>query len=376
LGRRSSLPAGEGAATPAQPDHGGTEAAVATKIGINGLGRIGSLVLRAGLDYPDLDFVAVNDLTDPTTLAYLFEFNSVHGAFEGTVEAEQDALVIDGKRIVVYHEKDPTKIPWEDQGVEVVIESTGVFENRQAASKHLHGTVKKVVITAPAKNVPTLLVMGVNEDAYDPTKDDVVAMGSCTTYALSAVAKVLNDKFGIVRAMVNTTHAYTNTQPLLDKPMDSLRRSRAGAINIVPTTTGAVRAVAQAIPELQGKLDGVAVRVPVPDGSLIDLTCVLQREVSADEVNQALTEAAQSDQLSPYLAATDQPVVSTDIIGVDQSSIVDKSLTMAMGNLVKVFSWYDNEWSFALRVNDVTELVASKLNLGTGAGTAPSSPHR
>ncbi len=346
---------------------------MATRVGINGLGRIGSLALRAGLDYPDLEFVAANDLTDPKTLAYLFEFNSVHGAFEGTVEAESDALIVDGQRIHVFHEKDPAKIPWGDLGVEVVIESTGVFENLAGASKHLQGGAKQVIITAPAKDVPTCLVMGVNQDAYDPKRDDVICMGSCTTYALAAVAKVLDDKFGIVRAMVNTTHAYTNTQPLLDRPMDSLRRSRAGALNIVPTTTGAVRAVGRVVSTLDGKLDGVAVRVPVPDGSLLDLTCVLKRDVTVEEVNQAFDEAAQSEELSPYLAAIDTPVVSTDIIGVDQSSVVDKSLTMAMGSLVKVFSWYDNEWSFALRVCDVTSYVSTRQHAGVGAGQRTGS---
>lgn len=348
---------------------------MATRVGINGLGRIGSLVLRAGLDYPDLQFVAVNDLTEPDMLAYLFEFNSVHGAFDGTVEVENDALVIDGERIRVFHEKDPAQIPWSDVGVDVVIESTGVFENLAAASKHLQGGAKKVIITAPAKDVPTLLVMGVNEDMYNPQKDDVVAMGSCTTYALSAVLKVMNDKFGVKRAMVNTTHAYTNTQALLDKPVaNNMRRSRAAAINIVPTTTGAVRAVTKALPEMKDKIDGIAVRVPVPDGSLIDLTCIVSRPVTVEEINNAFEEAAQSERLSPYLAAVDKPIVSTDVIGVDQSSIVDLTLTMVNGELVKVFSWYDNEWSFALRVNDVTSYIADKLSTRVGAhpGSHPS----
>ncbi len=334
---------------------------MATRIGINGLGRIGSLVLRAGLDYPDLEFVAVNDLADSKTLAYLFEFNSVHGAYEGSVEAEAEALVIDGQRVRVFHERDPARIPWRDVGAEIVLEATGVFENLAAASKHLQAGARKVIITAPARDVPLTIVMGVNEDAYDPRRDDVVAMGSCTTYALAPVAKVLSDRFGIERAFVNTTHAYTNTQPLLDKPMENLRRSRAGALNIVPTTTGAVRAVGNVIPELQGKLDGVAVRVPVPDGSLLDLTCILEREATVDEINQAFDEAARSERLSPYLTTVDAPLVSTDVIGVDQSSIVDKTLTMASGRLVKVFSWYDNEWAFALRVCDLASYLAQRL---------------
>lgn len=345
---------------------------MATKIGINGMGRIGSLALRAGLDYPDLEFVAVNDLTKPETLAYLFEFNSVHGVFEGTVEWEPGALIIDGQRIKVLHEKDPTKIPWRDLGVEIVIESTGVFETMEGASKHLQAGAKQVIITAPAKDVPVCLVMGVNQQVYQPGQDKVVCMGSCTTHALAAVAKVLNDKFGIIKAFVNTTHAYTNTQALLDRPMDNLRRSRAGAINIVPTTTGAVRAVGKVIPELQGKLDGVAVRVPVPDGSLLDLTCLLGRETTVDEINDTLRQAAQGEELSPYMAAIDTPIVSTDIIGVDQSSVVDLTLTGVMGNFVKVFTWYDNEWSFALRVDDLTTYIAQRLTVP--AGTPSGAP--
>lgn len=352
----------------ASPEIQAREVAVATRIGINGMGRIGSLVLRAGLDYPDLEFVAVNDLAPVETLAYLFEFNSVHGVYEGTVEAEPDAIVIDGQRIRVFQERDPAKIPWGQLGVDVVIESTGLFESMDAASKHLQGGAKKVIITAPAKNVPTCLVMGVNQQSYDPNKEDVLCMGSCTTHALALVAKVLNDKFGIEKGYVNTTHAYTNTQPLEDKPMgNDLRRSRAGAMNIVPTTTGAVRAVSKVIPELQGKIEGYAVRVPVPDGSLLDLTAILGRSVTTDELKQVFQEAAQSDELTPYLAAIETPIVSTDIIGVDQSSVVDLTLTGAMGSFVKVFTWYDNEWSFALRVNDVASYVAERLPSHAGS---------
>lgn len=334
---------------------------MATRVGINGLGRIGSLVLRAGLDYPDLQFVAVNDLADVKSLAYLFEFNSVHGAFDGTVEILDSTLSIDGERIQVFHEKDPAKIPWKDAGVDIVIESTGVFENLAAASKHLQAGARKAIITAPAKDVPTTLVMGVNQDTYAPERDDVVAMGSCTTYALAPVVKVLHERFGFKRGFVNTTHAYTNTQALLDKPLENLRRSRAAAINIVPTTTGAVRAVGKVIPEVNGKIDGIAVRVPVPDASLLDLTCELERDVTVEEINRAFDDAAESEELSPFLAAIDMPVVSTDIIGVDQSSVIDKTLTMVNGPIVKVFSWYDNEWAFALRVCDLTSYIADRL---------------
>lgn len=349
---------------------------MATKVGINGFGRIGSLVLRAGLDFPDLEFVAVNDLADINTLAYLFEFNSVHGAFEGTVEVQGDSLVVDGEQIKVFHEKDPAQIPWKDVGVDIVIESTGVFETMAAASKHLQAGARKVIITAPAKDVPTVLVMGVNQDAYNPNTENVVAMGSCTTHALAPVVKVLNDKFGIKRGFVNTTHAYTNTQALLDRPVgNDPRRSRAAAINIVPTTTGAVRAVGKVIPEMAGKIEGVAVRVPVPDGSLLDLTCVLNREVTTEELNKAFHDASQTEDLSPIMAAINTPIVSTDIVGVDQSSVVDTTLSMAFGDLVRVFSWYDNEWSFALRVNDVTSYVAERLPAPAGKKASQSSAH-
>lgn len=342
---------------------------MATKIGINGMGRIGSLALRAGLEYPDLEFVAVNDLTQAETLAYLFEFNSVHGTYEGSVEVVDDAIVVDGQPIRVFHEKDPAKIPWRDVGVDVVLESTGSFESLGGASKHLQAGPRKVVITAPADDVPTCLVMGVNEDAYQPDVDSVICMGSCTTYALAVVAKVLEEKFGIERAFVNTAHAYTNSQALLDRPAESLRRSRAGAVNIVPTTTGAVRAVGRVIPSLAGKLDGIALRVPVPDGSLIDLTCILRKAATVAQLHQAFDEATAREELAPYLATIDAPVVSSDIIGVDQSSIVDKTLTMASGHLAKVFSWYDNEWSFALRVCDVASFVGARLGAPVRART-------
>jgi glyceraldehyde 3-phosphate dehydrogenase len=346
------------------------EGYVATRVGINGLGRIGTLVLRAGLDDPDLDFVAVNDVTKPEVLAYLFEFNSVHGTYDGSVEARDSTLVVDGHEIKVYAERDPSRIPWQEAGVDVVLEATGVFEDRPNASRHLQAGAKKVVITTPARDVSTCLVMGVNEDAYDPEQDDVICMGSCTTYALAPIAKILNDTFGIQRAFVNTTHAYTNTQPLLDKPMENLRRSRAGGLNIVPTTTGAVRVVGTVIPELAGKIEGIAVRVPVPDVSLIDMTCVLNRDVTVDEVNRAFDLAARSDRLSPYIAAIESPVVSSDMIGIDQSSVVDKSLTLAMGSFVKIFAWYDNEWSFALRVCDVASFVGERLGSTVGAASS------
>ncbi|MBI2955459.1 MAG: type I glyceraldehyde-3-phosphate dehydrogenase [Chloroflexi bacterium] len=334
---------------------------MSVKVGINGLGRIGSLVLRSILGVRDLEVVAVNDLTKPDTLAYLFQFNSVHGTYRGHVDSTQSSLIINGKQIRVFAERDPAKIPWRDSGVEIVVESTGRFENQQDASKHLAGGVRKVIITAPAKGVERTLVLGVNEDTYDPGKHDVVAMGSCTTYALAPVAKVLNERFGIVYGFINTAHAYTNTQALLDKPVDGKRRSRAAAVNIVPTTTGAAKAIGLVIPELEGRMDGCAIRVPVPDGSIVDLTCVLNRDVTVEEVNQAFREAAQSERLRKYLTASDKELVSSDIIGTSHSSIVDTTLTMAKGNLVKVFAWYDNEWSFSMRVADLTAYIAKRL---------------
>ncbi len=331
------------------------------KVGINGLGRIGSLALRAALKNRDIDVVAVNDLTKPDTLAYLFQLNSVHGTFQGQIDLTKDSLIINGKQIHVFAERDPSKIPWRDFGVDLVIESTGRFENKQDASKHMQGGARKVIITAPAKGVERTLVLGVNEDSYDAAQHDVVAMGSCTTYALAPVAKVLNERFGIVYGFINTTHAYTNTQALLDKPIDSKRRSRAAAINLVPTTTGAAKAIGLVIPELEGKLDGIAVRAPVADGSIIDLTCTLRREVTAEEINQAFREASQGERLRKYMAVSDKELVSSDIIGTTHSSIVDATLTMAKGNLVKMFAWYDNEWSFALRVVDLAVYIAKRM---------------
>ncbi len=334
---------------------------MATRVGINGLGRIGSQVLRKGLDNPQLEFVAVNDLTDADTLAYLLKFDSVHGIFPGQVEARGDSLIVNGRAIRVFAERDPSRIPWRDVGAELVIESTGRFESFDAASKHLQAGARKVIITAPAKGVQRTLVYGVNEGTYDPSGDAVVAMGSCTTYALAATLKVLDERFGVKRGFINTTHAYTNTQALLDHPVDGKRRSRAAAINLVPTTTGAARAIGQVLPQLQGKMDGLAIRAPVPDGSILDTTCVLSREVTVDELNQAFRDSARQKPLGDVLTTSDQQIVSTDIVGTRHSAIVDTTLTMASGDLVKVFTWYDNEGSFALRVVDLAAYVAQRM---------------
>ena len=337
---------------------------MAIKVGINGLGRIGSQVLRKGIGNPELEFVAVNDLTNADTLAYLLKFDSVHGTFPGEVEARGDVLVVDGRQIRVFSERDPAKIPWQSVGVELVIESTGRFESKDAASKHLQAGARKVIITAPAKGVERTLVYGVNEQTYDPAKHDVVAMGSCTTYALAPTLKVLDERFGIKRGFINTTHAYTNTQALLDHPVDSKRRCRSAAINLVPTTTGAARAIGEVLPQLKGRMDGLAIRAPVPDGSILDTTCVLNREVTVDEVNQAFREAAHQQPLGQVLRTNDAQIVSTDVIGTRHSAIVDTTLTMASGDLVKVFTWYDNEAAFALRVVDLAAYVAKRMPIG------------
>jgi len=337
---------------------------MAIKVGINGLGRIGSQVLRKGIGNPEIDLVAVNDLTEADTLAYLLKFDSVHGTYPGEVEARGDALVVDGHQIRVFSERDPAKIPWRSVGVELVIESTGRFEDRADASKHLQAGAHKVIITAPAKGVERTLVYGVNEQTYDPAKHDVVAMGSCTTYALAPTLKVLDERFGIKRGFINTTHAYTNTQALLDHPVDSKRRCRSAAINLVPTTTGAARAIGEVLPQLKGKMDGLAVRAPVPDGSILDTTCVLDREVTVDEVNQAFREAAHQQPLGQVLRTNDEQIVSTDVVGTRHSAIVDTTLTMASGDLVKVFTWYDNEAAFALRVVDLAAYVAKRMPIG------------
>jgi glyceraldehyde 3-phosphate dehydrogenase len=318
-------------------------------------------VLRKGIGNPEIDLVAVNDLTEADTLAYLLKFDSVHGTYPGEVEARGDALVVDGHQIRVFSERDPAKIPWRSVGVELVIESTGRFENRADASKHLQAGAHKVIITAPAKGVERTLVYGVNEQTYDPAKHDVVAMGSCTTYALAPTLKVLDERFGIKRGFINTTHAYTNTQALLDHPVDSKRRCRSAAINLVPTTTGAARAIGEVLPQLKGKMDGLAVRAPVPDGSILDTTCVLDREVTVDEVNQAFREAAHQQPLGQVLRTNDEQIVSTDVVGTRHSAIVDTTLTMASGDLVKVFTWYDNEAAFALRVVDLAAYVARRM---------------
>ncbi|MBN2204828.1 MAG: type I glyceraldehyde-3-phosphate dehydrogenase [Thermoleophilia bacterium] len=330
---------------------------MSVRVGINGFGRIGRLVVRAALrEGADVEFVGVNDLTDAQTLAHLFKYDSVHGVFQGTVEAADDAIVIDGKRVRVTAETDPANLPWADLGAEVVIESTGRFTQRADAAKHLEAGAGKVIISAPAKGPDATIVLGVNEQTYDKTAHDVISNASCTTNCLAPMAKVLVDNFGIERGFMTTIHAYTNDQKVLDFPHKDLRRARAAALSIIPTTTGAARAVALVIPELEGKLDGFALRVPTPDGSATDLVAELKTEVTADEVNAAMKAAAEGP-MKGILQYQEDPIVSIDIVGNSHSSIFDPALTMAKGKLVKVISWYDNEWGYSCRLVDLVQRV-------------------
>ncbi len=334
------------------------------KVAINGFGRIGRNVLRAAIKKKsNLDFVAVNDLTDTKTLAHLFKYDSVHGIFDGDVEYGEGYLKIDGKEIKVLSERDPAALPWKELGVEVVVESTGRFRKREEAVKHIEAGAKKVVISAPAKSpVDLTVVLGVNDELYDPNKHQIISMGSCTTNCLAPIAKVLNDDFKIKHAFMTTVHAYTNDQRILDLPHKDLRRARAAAVSIVPTTTGAAAAIGLVIPELQGKMDGMAMRVPVSDGSIVDLTAELEREVTIDEVNTAMREAADR-KMNGILEYTEEELVSTDIVGNAASSIFDAKSTKVLGeksNFVKVLSWYDNEWGYSNRMVDLLELIEAK----------------
>ena len=336
------------------------------KVGINGFGRIGRNVVRAGLHQNDIEFVAANDLTDTKTLAHLLKYDSILGPLHADVKAETDAIIVDGKRIKIFAIKDPAEIDWSSLGVEVVIESTGKFTDATQASKHLKGTVKKVIITAPAKNEDVTVVLGVNDNAYDPEKHNIISNASCTTNCLAPVVKVLNDTFGIEKGSMTTIHSYTNDQNVLDFPHKDLRRARAAALNMIPTTTGAAKAIALVIPALKGKLDGYAMRVPTPNVSVVDLVVVLKKSTTAEEVNAALKAAAEGP-MKGILAYTEDPVVSTDMMQNDNSSIVDAGLTKVLdGNLLKVVAWYDNEWGYSKRVVDLVELVGKTLPVEAG----------
>jgi len=330
------------------------------KVGINGFGRIGRNVFRAALNNPNVEIVAVNDLTDARTLAHLLKYDSVHGVLDADVEAGENTLFVSGKEIKVLAERDPAQLKWAEYGVEIVIESTGRFTKRDDAAKHLEGGAKKVIISAPATNEDITVVMGVNEENYDPAAHTVISNASCTTNCLAPFAKVLNDQFGIVRGLMTTVHSYTNDQQILDLPHKDLRRARAAAENIIPTSTGAAKAVALVLPELKGKLNGFAMRVPTPNVSVVDLVAELKKDVTVDEVNQALKEAA-NGKLKGIMGYSEEPLVSSDYNGNPASSTIDALSTMVLeGNMVKVVSWYDNEWGYSNRVVDLCHYVAQR----------------
>ncbi|MFF2029082.1 type I glyceraldehyde-3-phosphate dehydrogenase [Arthrobacter sp. NPDC058192] len=333
-----------------------------TRIGINGFGRIGRNYFRAALAQgADLEIVAVNDLTSPEALAHLFKYDSVGGRLAETIEVKDGNIVVDGKTVKVLAERDPAKLPWGELGVDIVIESTGFFTKAADAQKHIDAGAKKVLISAPASGEDITVVMGVNDGLYDDAAHHIISNASCTTNCLGPLAKVVNDAFGIERGLMTTVHAYTADQNLQDGPHNDLRRARAAAVNMVPTSTGAAKAIGLVLPELKGKLDGYAIRVPVPTGSATDLTVTVSRETTVEEVNAALKAASETEELKGLLTYTDEPIVSSDIVGDPASSIFDSGLTKVIGNQVKVVSWYDNEWGYSNRLVDLTELVASKL---------------
>lgn len=328
-----------------------------TNVAINGFGRIGRLVLRAFLkQYPNINVVAINDLTDAKTLAFLFKYDSIHRKYDGEVSFDEQHLIVDGKKIRIYAEKDPEALPWKELGVEIVVESTGIFTSMEKASKHLKAGAKKVVISAPAKDaVDATIVMGVNHLLLKP-EHKIVSNASCTTNCLAPIAKVLQDNFGIVNGLMTTIHSYTNDQRILDFPHSDLRRARAAAMSMIPTSTGAAKAIGLVIPELVGKLDGLAVRVPTPDGSLVDLTVNLEKAASKDEINAAMEDAADT-YLKGFLYYSDEPIVSIDVVGNPYSSVFDSLATYVKGNMVKVLSWYDNEWGYSCRLADLTDYL-------------------
>ncbi len=333
-----------------------------TRVGINGFGRIGRQSMKAILErHPnDLEVVAVNDLTDTQTNAHLLKYDSTYGRFPGEIEVTADSLIVNGHRIKVLAQKDPAQIPWGDLGVELVIESTGFFTDADKAAAHLHGGAKKVIITAPAKGEDLTIVLGVNEYMYDPARHNIISNASCTTNCLAPAAKVLNDAFGIERGMMNTIHSYTNDQRILDTVHKDLRRARSAGINIIPTTTGAARALALVIPELKGRFDGMSLRVPTVTVSIVDFVANVRKETNKEEVNNAFKEAA-AGPLNGILEYTDEPLVSMDFRGDPHSSIVDGLSTMVLGgNMVKVLAWYDNEWGYSCRVADLADFIAKK----------------
>ena len=333
---------------------------MAIKVGINGFGRIGRNVLRASLGDPEIDFVAVNDITDTKTLAHLLKYDSVLGNLDEEVAVTENGIHVEGDEFRVFAERDPAQIPWESVGAQVVIESTGLFTKAEDARKHLRGPVRKVIISAPAKNEDITIVLGVNEAAYDPSTHNIISNASCTTNCLAPVAKVIHENFGIKSAQMTTIHSYTNDQQLLDLPHKDLRRARAAALSMIPTSTGAAKAVALVLPELKGKFDGISVRVPTPNVSLVDVVMEVERGTTTEEVNAALKNAA-NEELRGILAFSEEPLVSVDFRKNDNSSIVDADYTKVIGGtLVKVLSWYDNEWGYSCRVRDLIKFIAGK----------------
>ena len=333
---------------------------MAVKVGINGLGRIGRNIIRAGLNNPGIEFVAVNDLTDTKTLAYLLNYDSVLGPLEVTAKADTDGLLIGEKRVRVFSERDPAKLDWTSLGVEVVVESTGFFTARADAAKHLSGSVKKVIISAPATGEDLTIVLGVNDEMYVAANHHVISNASCTTNCLAPVVKVLHNKFTILKGSMTTIHSYTNDQKVLDFPHKDLRRARAAAINMIPTTTGAAKAIGLVMPQLKGKLDGYSMRVPTPNVSVVDLVALTEKNTTTEEVN-AVLQAASEGPMKGILGYTADPVVSSDMLRNPNSSIVDSGMTKVLdGNLVKVISWYDNEWGYSCRVVDLVAFLASK----------------
>jgi glyceraldehyde 3-phosphate dehydrogenase len=330
---------------------------MALKVAINGFGRIGRMVFRAGFSHQDVEFVAINDLTDPSTLAHLLKYDSTQGKLEADVSGTENSLIVNSKEMQIYREKDPSKIPWNEVGAEFVFECTGLFRDREKASAHLEAGAKKVIISAPATNPDITIVMGVNQQEYNPQKHHIISNASCTTNCLAPVCKVLLDSFGIEKGLMTTTHAYTGDQRLLDFPHKDLRRARAAALSMIPTTTGAAKAVSLVLPQLAGKLNGMAIRVPTPNVSLVDLVVQLSKSASADEVNSAMKEAAEGD-LKGILAYCEEPLVSIDFNGSAVSSTVDGLSTMAIGDMLKVLSWYDNEFGYACRMIDLALYMA------------------
>jgi glyceraldehyde 3-phosphate dehydrogenase len=334
---------------------------MAIKVGINGFGRIGRNVLRASLNDPNLEFVAVNDLTDPKTLAHLLKYDSILGNLPHKITAGTDCIQIDGRSIRVFAEKDPAKLPWESVSAQVVLESTGRFTNAEDAKKHLRGPVKKVIISAPAKNEDVTLVLGVNHQVYDPAKHHIISNASCTTNCLAPIAKVVHDNFKIISGTMTTIHSYTNDQVILDFPHKDLRRARAAALSMIPTSTGAAKALKLVIPEMAGKLDGFAVRVPTPNVSVVDLVAVVEKKTTKEEVNAAMKKASEEGPLKGYLGYEEHELVSADFRGDARSSILDAPSTMVVGgNMVKVISWYDNEWGYSCRVRDLIDYIGKK----------------